>query len=274
MKRPGLKEYIIKITCNGSDSIDERIDQVFYIRQENTPMDEKEALRQDVVYFLPLIEMIQKEDDKHEHDRSLLQLLAMLAETYVKLEDYRPLGEVAHDVIEVLRDGQTSSEELQETVPRIVDAIRHSVYRHYLYEILLLYIKNVLYSDPEADVSTKLLTLYLKLHILLDDHSWTDRLITKDFKLGFLRRFSSSELLNIILHPQIDYLAVDPVEYTWEWEKIYYDIEDELDRRLAKVPRRMGFCFRYWDEKRNLLKEKYNIDWHAPNQMNPHVMFD
>ena len=77
-----------------------------------------------------------------------------------------------------------------------------------------------------------------------------------------------------MLDPKIGHLRTDPVEYTREWEKIYYDVEDELDRRVANVPRQMGFCFQYWATKRELLMEKYGIDWRSPSQMNPRVMFD
>lgn len=274
MKQPELKEHICQIAYDIASSIDQRIEKIFSIRQEYGAKDEEEALRQDVVIFSVLIEMIQKENDKHEHDRPFLQLTTMLAETYVKLEDYRPLGELAQDILEVLREEETAADILEETIPRTIYALKKSVYRHNLYEILLRYIKAVLPGNPESDSIQPLVALFLKFHILLDDHAWTARLLTKELQLLISRMLSKSELLDIILHPELDYLAVDRVEYTWDWEQIYYDVEEELNRLLAEEPRQMGFCFLYWEEKQKLIKEKYGIDWNTPGQMNPHIMFD
>lgn len=68
-------------------------------------------------------------------------------------------------------------------------------------------------------------------------------------------------------------LRFDPVERTLRWEEIWYDVEEECDRRTQGQPRGMGFCFAYWAAKRAVLKT-YGIDWRSPNMMNPHVMFD
>lgn len=35
-----------------------------------------------------------------------------------------------------------------------------------------------------------------------------------------------------------------------------------------------GLCFTYWDIKKRILKEKYNIEWHSPAELNPRVRFD
>ena len=51
-------------------------------------------------------------------------------------------------------------------------------------------------------------------------------------------------------------------------------MEAELERRFANAPRHMGFCFHYWSAEKELLKEKYDIEWRSPSQMNPGVMFD
>ena len=37
---------------------------------------------------------------------------------------------------------------------------------------------------------------------------------------------------------------------------------------------KLGFCHRIWSTKKRILKEKYNIDWKTPAEMNPGVMFD
>ena len=69
------------------------------------------------------------------------------------------------------------------------------------------------------------------------------------------------------------HLRFDPVERTPRWEEIWYDVEEECDRRTKGQPRGMGFCFAYWSAKCAVLKE-YGIDWKSPHMMNPRVMFD
>lgn len=70
------------------------------------------------------------------------------------------------------------------------------------------------------------------------------------------------------------YLRFDPVERWPLWEEIWYEVEEECDRRTKGQPRGMGFCFAYWSAKRAVLSSKYGIDWRSPNMMNPRVMFD
>ncbi len=69
-------------------------------------------------------------------------------------------------------------------------------------------------------------------------------------------------------------LIFDPVERSPRWEEIVYDVEKRCDSGLRFTTRRMGFCFRYWTAKREVLKAQYGIDWHDPHVMNPYVMFD
>jgi hypothetical protein len=43
---------------------------------------------------------------------------------------------------------------------------------------------------------------------------------------------------------------------------------------LADVPMTRGFCHRLWPEQKRILREKYQIDWKTPAEMNPMVLFD
>lgn len=86
--------------------------------------------------------------------------------------------------------------------------------------------------------------------------------------------FSSKEMLSFIHHPDLGHLAVDRVEYTWDWESIALEVEERLDEILADVHKGMGFCHYYWSAKEELLKKEYGINWHSPAAMNPGVLFD
>lgn len=274
MKRPGYKEIIEKTTRNTSLSVDERIDEVFDIRQETAPDDEKERLERDVTAFTALIEMVSEENADHAHDLSLMQLFVLLFETYEEQNDYRKMGDAALGVLRLMRDEVTPWANYEQTVPRIVDALRHSVYHHYLYEILLRFLMTAFREGVEMLSLKRQAEEMLKLRMLLDETDWVDHLFDKPMQRAVAGVFSSDELLRFILHPDTHHLRRDPVEYTWMWEDICYDVEDELERRFANAPRHMGFCFHYWNAKRELLKEKYGIEWRSPSQMNPRVMFD
>ena len=69
----------------------------------------------------------------------------------------------------------------------------------------------------------------------------------------------------------------DKVEKTWAYrkcikkaEKLAYQMADEETNGY----RGRGYCHTFWDCKQKVLKEKYNIDWRTPSQMNPRCRFD
>ena len=275
MKQPDLKDYIRKMTCDGFLSLDQRMEEVFNMRQHLASDDETVNLQNDVDYFSCLIDMVAKENKTHLHDRDLLMLYALLAETYVGLKQYKPLKSLSYDVLDLLRDECTRWEYMVDTLPRILDAVGESVYNHNLYELHLRYIRKA-YDSGNLDEELKgRVRKMLKLRILLDDGADFDYwLFNIDLQNAVAAFFSSGELMKIMLNPQIGHLRKDPVEYTYEWENIYYDVEAKLEERFANAPRQMGFCFLYWNAKRELLDEEYGIEWRSPSQMNPHVMFD
>lgn len=275
MVRPrGIRNLVEKITFDRSKTIDERIDDVFNMREQLEVKDDRERLRNDVDYYDCMIRMIEDEDTERVEDLARLQLYALLAETYVELEDYRPMHKLAQEVLEMIRHEDVAWEVMAETLPRIIDAVAETVYHHAEYELLLIYILMAFKTGNLTDEFKGRVRKWMKLHLLLEESGWLDFRLTKELERAMADMFTQTELFKIMLDPKIGHLRTDPVEYTWEWEKIYYDVEDELDRRLANVPRQMGFCFQYWATKRELLMEKYGIDWRSPSQMNPRVMFD
>lgn len=275
MIRPrGIRNLVEKITLDRTKTIDERIDEVFNMREQLEVKDDKERLRNDVDYYDCMIRMIEKEDTERVEDLARLQLYALLAETFVELEDYRHIRKLAQEVLEMIRHEDVAWEAMAETLPRIIDAVSETVYRHAEYELLLIYLLMAFKTGNLTDEFKGRVRKWMKLHLLLEESDWLDFRLTKELERAMADMFTQTELFKIMLDPKIGHLRTDPVEYTWEWEKIYYDVEAELDRRLANVPRQMGFCFQYWAMKRELLMEKYGIDWRSPSQMNPRVMFD
>ena len=274
MKEDGFREAIRKIIRNNDIDVEERINRVVEMLDDQHDIYKSDEGLNEVVAYSELIEMIKKENKNHEFDLHYLQLITLLAEKYVQLKDYRELKKVALDTLELLRKKTTPYDCLEYTIPRIIEALEYTVYNHYLFEILLWFIRESFKNDRLDEELKYEIKKTLKLSLLLNDNETLYGVFDKELIDAITNLFSADELMGIILRPSLNTLKVDPVEYTWEWENIYYDVEDDLDTLLAGVPRGMGFCFHYWSVKEELLREKYNLKWNSPAVMNPGVMFD
>ena len=69
-------------------------------------------------------------------------------------------------------------------------------------------------------------------------------------------------------------LLYDPVENTVEYQKIANELESELFKLMQHVECKMGRSYKYWSLKKRILKQKYNIDWKSPPEMNPGIIFN
>jgi hypothetical protein len=45
-------------------------------------------------------------------------------------------------------------------------------------------------------------------------------------------------------------------------------------KRAAEVLSQLGSCHRIWTMQKNILKEKYGITWHTPDELHPEIIFD
>ncbi len=265
-----MKDRIHEIAFDRTSTIDDRFEALSALREDADNWD----FEQDITLLTSLICAIKEENEVASHTLLLLQLYALLAEIYDEHDIYRPLDRISFEVREVLRDQRIAWDVIEETVPTIIDAISNSVYHHECYKLLLVFIKRA-YDNGRLDAKLKgRVRNLLKLHILLFNDNWHSHWLDKGMQTAMANLFTQEELIKIMLNPSIGHLKVDPVEYTREWEDIYYDVEDYLNERFANVRRHMGFCFMYWSAKQDYLKEHYNIDWHSPSQMNPRVIFD
>ena len=69
-------------------------------------------------------------------------------------------------------------------------------------------------------------------------------------------------------------LLYDPVEDTVEYQNIRDELESELFKLMQNVDVKMGRNYKYWSLKKRILKQKYNIDWKSPPEMNPGIIFN
>lgn len=269
-----LERKIKEIVNDSADSIENRIDRVMTLRNETEETGKEEMLAEDAACFQALIEMLLTEHANLSNAFELLELYTLLAETYVEMKDYRPVKDIAYKVRDIIRCEEAPWDALEETVPRIIDAVNDTVYNHASYDLTVMFLRKA-FKDGKLDENLKgRARRLLKLRILLEDADGYESFFSKDLQEAIAGLFTSRELMKIIIDPRIGHLRCDPVEYTFRWEDIYYKVERRLDERFANAPRHMGFCFRYWNAKRALLKEEYGIDWKSPSQMNPRVMFD
>ncbi len=267
-------ELINKIISDVNKTIDDRIDEVFNLRGHETPEDHDKAIDLDIEIFSSLIEMLKREDRDRLHVLELLQLYVLLAEAYVIKKDFRPLKQITRSVIETLQYGDVSWEIMEQTLPRIIDALGQSVYNYSLYELLMFFLHAAFIEGKlNSDMKGRIRKL-LKLKILLPEPTWVDYFLDRPMQEAIAGIMTSEELIKIILHPEIGHIKKDPIEYTRHWEDIYYDMEERLEYRFANAPRHMGFCFIYWNAQQELLENEYNIKWRNPAQMNPTVIFD
>ena len=50
------------------------------------------------------------------------------------------------------------------------------------------------------------------------------------------------------------------------------EIMEKSPEEAAKLFYRNGSCYAIWEIKKRLLKEKHNIDWYTPAELNPHII--
>ena len=263
-------EKLLALTGDRSKTAEQRIDEAFALTEQAKPDNDVEAARYDSLTYGVLTAMLDKENENHDYDEEMMQLLTLNAEAMVdgrierSLRDYRK-------AVNPLIGGNVPFATLTTAVERIADALRATVFNHDRYSILDSFIRHAAkIADAGGEYDRKAVAdiareLY-RLDNLLSIHGADDEAI--------LKFISADELMEIRMNPQEGHLKKDRIEYTRRWEEVYYDVKDELDKQFEGTPRHMGFCFEYWHAMADLLARKYRILWRNPHIMNPHVMFD
>ncbi|MDE6648324.1 MAG: hypothetical protein K2K45_00140 [Muribaculaceae bacterium] len=271
----GIKDKFKKIASDTSREIEDRIEDAISFRNNlEESSDNNENLKVDEICYTILIEMLHNENATMSNISDLIALYTLLAETLAEEENYIPIKEIAYEVREMIRINMVPWDVIKENLPRLIDTVNETVFRHTDYDLHLLLLKKAFEADDLNEEFKGRARHLLKLRILLEDADRHDWMLDKPLQDRIAGLFTPEELMKIILKPQIGHLRQDPVEYTCRWEEIYYEVENRLKERFANVHRQMGFCFRYWNAKRELLKDEYGIEWKSPSQMNPRVKFD
>ncbi|MBT3470833.1 MAG: hypothetical protein HOD72_14885 [Opitutae bacterium] len=72
---------------------------------------------------------------------------------------------------------------------------------------------------------------------------------------------------------------IDPIENTDRYIKIQSRLREDIQQALENDglpgnPLKRGLCHLYWMYKKQILLEKYGINWRSPSDLTPHVVFD
>lgn len=60
-----------------------------------------------------------------------------------------------------------------------------------------------------------------------------------------------------------------------EWDNLIDKVDAKVHENLGiPIERYLGFCHTFWQERKEVFKELYGIDWKTPAEMNPGAMFD
>lgn len=71
-------------------------------------------------------------------------------------------------------------------------------------------------------------------------------------------------------------LKHDPIEEKEEYKEIFQKVNKEVEEilRKEKVEKTLGYVHIFDRYKKQILKEKYNIEWKTLSEMNPNVIID
>lgn len=75
-------------------------------------------------------------------------------------------------------------------------------------------------------------------------------------------------------------LKHDPIEDTVEYKRVIAEVNQEVNQEVDRFMEEhhnkvlLGACHIDWAAKKRILKDKHDIDWKTPAEMNPIVCFD
>ncbi len=96
-------------------------------------------------------------------------------------------------------------------------------------------------------------------------------LVVAEEKIG---KESLSRLLKTAQEEASAQVEIDPVEWSEAYGNVRFETEKRVGAYLEENPEStQPFALRYWEQKKKVLKEDFDIDWKTPAEMNPHIRF-
>lgn len=253
-------------------SINNRIEKILSVHDEvDGDTDEYYVLGCTVFETIRILLLSDNYEDCHLDD--LLMCNCMLAEAYKHTSQSWRIAPLAREVYDKLIGSLTRKTERLHThvqiLGRVCECLRGTGHSRLMMRLLgmqLRYEKSL--PEPDQEELEEIVDTLYRLSLLTKCDTWL-----QPVEADVAALLGAEKMEEIKQKPGIGSLAVDPVEYTEEWENIIDEVEARVSEELADEPKGMGFCFTYWHVKEGILQE-YGIKWRSPKRMNPRVMFD
>lgn len=71
-------------------------------------------------------------------------------------------------------------------------------------------------------------------------------------------------------------LKYDGIEYSEEYAKLFQTVNREVEEILESqgIKKTFGYIHKFDVKKKEILKNKYGIDWKTTSEMNPEILLD
>ena len=69
-------------------------------------------------------------------------------------------------------------------------------------------------------------------------------------------------------------IVTDLVEETAEYKVFVNEAERIAEEMTIEYKSKLGYCHRFWEAKKWVLRNRFNIIWRSPAELNPHIHFD
>jgi len=108
-------------------------------------------------------------------------------------------------------------------------------------------------------------------HLPADNSVIRDRF---DPKIILCEEFHGTLITNVYYRDGDLRVRHDAVELNSAHKEVFDSIDQEVTEMLANKQKGIGFVHTFWRTKQTTLKNKYQIDWRPPSELNPNISFD
>lgn len=266
-----LTDQITAIAQDSNLSVNDKVTKIVEIHQSLDPYCD-EAFRVSMPAYETVRSLLLNDNYEGCHTSDLIMCNSMLAEAYIRNRKTWLIAPLAQHTCDMLTGAFVNDEE---TIDMIVAAIDRMCYALQSHPRLTMKLYNLQYgfekgrTTPQEETLKEAAEKIISLATLTECDTWYTPL-----KDEFTELLGTELIREIENNPYTGHLKVDPVEYTEAYENAIDAVEEEVDRRMGGEEYAMGMCFEIWSIKKEILANKYGIEWRTPSQMNPRVMFD
>lgn len=264
-------DQIPAIAQDNTLSINDKVAQIVALHQSLDPYSDL-AFRSSLPAYETVRQLLLNDNYEGCHTSDLIMCNSLLAEAYIRNRKSWLVAPLAQHTCDMLTGAIVDDEETINMIVAAIDRMCDSLHNHprlsmKLYALQYGFEKGR--QEPVEDTLKEAAEKIISLATLTACDTWY-----APMKEEFVALLGDATVREIEDNPYTGHLKVDPVEYTEEFEKVIDAVDEEVDRRMGGEEYAMGMCFEIWSTKKEILAEKYGIEWRTPSQMNPRVMFD